>query len=72
MKKFVVLLFVLALAATPSWADKKLTVEQLKLLLSSMQAQKKSDADVANELKQVELTEQLERNAMKRSRRSDE
>ena len=64
MKKFVVLLFVLALAATPSWADKKLTVEQLKLLLSSMQAQKKSDADVANELKQVELTEQLERNAM--------
>jgi hypothetical protein len=64
MKRCVLLLFILSLAATPSWADKKLTVQQLKELLVSLQEQKKSDSDVANELKQVELTEQMDRTAM--------
>lgn len=64
MKKFVLLLLVLMLASTSAWADKKMTVQELKELLSSLQQQKKSDTDIANELKQVELTEQLERGAM--------
>jgi hypothetical protein len=47
------------LVASPAWAAKKLTVEQLKNLLSGMQAAQKTDADMAAALENVELTEQL-------------
>lgn len=64
MKKLVLMLLMTLMASTPSWADKKLTVKQLGDMLNEMQQQKKTDAEVANELKQVELTEQLDRVAM--------
>jgi hypothetical protein len=54
----------LALAAMPAWGAKKITVAELKDTLVSMHKDSKSDADVANALKQVELSEQLTRSAM--------
>jgi hypothetical protein len=47
------------LVASPVWAAKKITVDQLKDLLSELQAAHKTDADVAAALENVELTEQL-------------
>ncbi len=38
---------------------KKITVQELKDMLTSLQQANKSDADVATQLKQTELTEQL-------------
>ncbi|MGA2087140.1 MAG: hypothetical protein ABSG60_16650, partial [Terracidiphilus sp.] len=58
MKRFGWILALL-LAASPSWAAKKITVQQLKDLLISLQQEKKTDADVAVQLRQVELTEEL-------------
>ncbi|HEY1161393.1 MAG TPA: hypothetical protein VGE83_12220 [Terracidiphilus sp.] len=52
-------ILVLLLAVSPAWAAKKINVQQLKDMLVSMQQAKKSDADVAAALKQVELTEEL-------------
>ncbi|HTX74727.1 MAG TPA: hypothetical protein VMD29_00885 [Terracidiphilus sp.] len=54
-------LAVLLLVALPGWAAKeqKMTVAQLKDLLVSAKQAGKSDADVANELGDVELTEEL-------------
>lgn len=52
-------LIVLVLAAAPAWSAKKITVQELKDTLVSMQQDKKSDADVATALKQVELSEEL-------------
>lgn len=52
-------LLCLMLVASPGWAAEKLTVEQLKDLLSTLQAAKKTDADVATVLQNVELTDQL-------------
>jgi hypothetical protein len=63
MKRFGWFLVVL-LAATPAWCAKKITVAQLKDTLTSMQQAKKSDAEVAAALKQLELTEQLTRSTM--------
>ncbi|MGA2538387.1 MAG: hypothetical protein ABSF53_20425 [Terracidiphilus sp.] len=63
MKRFGWIL-VLLLAASPAWAAKKITVDQLKQLLVSLQQDKKADADVAAALKQVELTEELTRATM--------
>ncbi len=63
MKRFGWIL-VLLIAASPAWAAKKLTVQQLKDMLVSMQQGKKSDEDVAAALKQVELSEQLTRPVM--------
>jgi len=57
-------ILVLLMAAAPAWAAKKITVQQLKDMLISLQQAKKSDADVATELKQVELTEMLDRAEM--------
>jgi len=59
MKRFAWILIVLA--ALPAWSasNKKITVDQLKDLLVSLQDAKKSDPEVASELKQVELTEEL-------------
>lgn len=60
MKRFgwIVLLLTLAM---PAWSatSKKISVQELKDLLTSLQAAKKSDDEVALQLKQVELTEEL-------------
>ena len=58
MKRFGWILVIL-IAVSPAWAAKNITVEQLKDMLTADQQAKKSDADVANELKQVVLTEEL-------------
>jgi hypothetical protein len=63
MKRFGwVLVFVLA--AAPAWAAKKLTVQQLKELLTSLHQANKTDAEVAAELTEVELSEELTRSTM--------
>jgi hypothetical protein len=55
----------LLLAAIPAWsASKKVTVGELKDMLLTLQKQGKNDADVANALKQVQLTEELTRTMM--------
>lgn len=58
MKRFGWVL-VFLLAAAPAWCAKKITVGQLEEMLRSMHQDKKSDADVATTLKQVELSEEL-------------
>ncbi|MGA8732250.1 MAG: hypothetical protein WB608_26080 [Terracidiphilus sp.] len=63
MKKMGCLL-VLALAASQAWAAKKITVDELQATLASMHQENKTDAEVANALKQVELSEELTRNKM--------
>jgi hypothetical protein len=50
------LLFV---AAAPSWAAKKITVQELKETLVAMHQANKSDPDVATRLKQLELSEEM-------------
>jgi hypothetical protein len=55
---------VLLLAASPAWAAKKITVQELKDLLIARQHANKTDADVATELHDVELTEELTRATM--------
>jgi hypothetical protein len=57
-------IFVLLIAASPAWAAKSITVQQLKELLVADQQAKKADADVAADLKQVVLTEELTRTVM--------
>ena len=54
----------LALVVTPAWSAKKITVAELKDELATMHKDGKSDTDVANTLKQVELSEELTRSAM--------
>ncbi len=63
MKRFALLLLLLAIAG-PVWSagPRKLTVAELTDLLASQQAAKKSDADVARQLTQVQLTEELNSN----------
>ena len=63
MKRLVWILVVLILAS-PAWAAKKLTVQQLKDLLVSLHQDRKTDEEVASELKLVELTEELTRAAL--------
>ena len=63
MKRFVWLVVILLIAA-PGWAAKKMTVQQLKDLLAADQKSQKSDADVAGELKDVELTEEMTHGTM--------
>ena len=63
MKRFGWIL-VLMMLASPAWAAKKITVQQLKDLLVSLQQSKKTDAEVSTELRQVELTEELTRTMM--------
>lgn len=63
MRRFGLLLLAL-LMVVPSWAEKKFTVQQLSDLLETMQQKKKSDAEIASELKQISLSEQLPRAAM--------
>lgn len=63
VKRFVWLVVIL-LIASPGWAAKKMTVQQLKDLLATDQKSQKSDADVAGELKDVELTEEMTHGTM--------
>jgi hypothetical protein len=63
MKRFGWIL-VLLMAASPAWAAKKITVQQLKDMLATMQQEKKTDAEVSSALKQVELSEELTRSTM--------
>jgi hypothetical protein len=63
MKRLICILAVFLLAS-PAWAAKKLTVQQLNDLLVSFQNSKKTDVEAATELKQVELTEELTRATM--------
>jgi hypothetical protein len=63
MKRFTVIL-ALILVALPGWCAKKITVAQLGELLRTLQQEKKSDVEAAAALKQVELTEELTRQAM--------
>ncbi len=57
MKGFI---FLLLLASLPAWpADKKITIAELKSMLQTMHEQKKSDADMATALQQVQLSEQI-------------
>lgn len=57
-------ILVFLVSASPAWAAKKITVQQLKDLLISEQQVRKSDADVAFELKQVDLSEELTASAI--------
>jgi hypothetical protein len=63
MKRFGSILIFLTLAS-PAWAANKITVQQLKDLLVSLQQAKKTDAEVAVELKRIELSEELTKSTM--------
>ncbi len=54
-------ILLLCLVASPAWSstNKKLSVEELRGLLTSLQQAKKDDADTAMQLKPVELSEEL-------------
>ena len=63
--KRVALLALLLLVAVPGFsAAKKITVADLKDMLATMHTQNKSDEEVSNALKQIVLTEQLDRTTM--------
>lgn len=55
---------ILAVSTAPAWCAKKMTVADLKQTLETMHQQGKSDQEVADALKQVELTEELTRSVM--------
>ena len=63
MKRSLICLVLLA-GVIPAWSAKKITVAELTDLLRSLEQEKKNDTEVANALKQVELTEELTRSAM--------
>ncbi len=58
MKRYFALLIVL-FAAMPGWSAKTITVGQLEDTLRTMQQDKKSDSEIADALKQVQLSEEL-------------
>ena len=62
--KRIVPIVVFMLISAPCWATKKITMEQLKELLAADQKAQKSDADVAAQLKDLELTEELTKSTM--------
>jgi hypothetical protein len=57
-------IFTVLLATSPAWAVQSITVDQLKALLTADQQAKKTDAAVADDLKQVMLTEALTKPVM--------
>lgn len=57
-------ILVVLFSALPAWCAKKITVEQLKGELTSLQRARKTDADVVTALEQLELREQLTRTTM--------
>lgn len=65
MKRFVCILGLIALAV-PSWAARKISVGELEDTLKTLQSEKKSDAEIANALKQLELSELLTTATMNR------
>jgi len=66
MKRFTLVALFVLLAAAPAFsaAAKKITVAELKDMLATMHKESKSDAEVATALKQVQLSEQLDRATM--------
>ncbi len=54
-------ILLLCLAASPAWSAKsnKITILELRDLLSNLQQAKKADGDIALELKKIELSEEL-------------
>ncbi len=63
MKRVVALAVLLLSMLSARGASKKLTVDQLREKLVSLQLLKKSDREVATQLKDVELTEELTQNS---------
>lgn len=63
MKRFVCMLALLLLAL-PAWSAKKISVGELEDSLKAMLSEKKSDAEIANALKEVSLSERLTRTAL--------
>ena len=63
MKRMGWILLIL-MAAAPAPAARKVTVQQLQDLLQSLEQAKKADAEVAGELMQIELTEELTKSTM--------
>ena len=57
-------ILLLLLTASTAWSAKKMSIGELRGMLQSLQQQNKSDAEVADVLKQVQLTEELSRNMM--------
>ena len=60
MKRFFCFALILLTAVPAFSAARKITVAELRDTLASMHAQKKTDAEVATALKQVQLSEQLD------------
>jgi hypothetical protein len=58
MKRFIWPILLLV-SATPSWAARKISVQELKDTLVSLNEAKKGDEEVATRLKEVELSEEL-------------
>lgn len=52
-------MLVMLAGAMPVWAAKKATIQDLRLLVKSLQETRKGDAEVATRLKEVDLGEQL-------------
>jgi len=53
-------IFAVLMLASPAWAaNKSISVQQLKDMLDSLQQFKKTDAEVADRLKEIELNEEL-------------
>jgi len=63
MKQIIGLLLLFSLAA-PLWAAKKITVQELKETLVSLNQAKKGDEEVATRLKEIELSEELTKSAL--------
>lgn len=63
MRRYLLVITLLALS-TPAWGGKSITVAQLGDLLHSLDQEKKSDAEIAASLQELELSEQLTRSAM--------
>jgi len=58
-------ILLLLMAAPHAWAaNKKITVQELNVLLASMQQNKKTDPEVAEKLTQIDLTEELTHDTM--------
>jgi len=63
MKRLICFALLTLFAAGPAWAAKKMTVDELKQTLASLNQLKKTDEEVATRLKEVELSEELTRSA---------
>jgi hypothetical protein len=57
---------ILLLGATSSWCGKRVTVGQLEDMLRTMQQEKRSDAEIATALKQLDLSQELTPSTMNR------